>query len=552
MAGQTIGNAPGGNLTPATSVIRLPVDANTGSPSTDGKYLFGSQLLQAATGNSVINAADPAYGVVADCGFGHDGAITSGAAIFTSAGASFTTADVGKRITIGRAGASNITFTTTILSRQSATQVTLAANAGATVTGASYGYGTDNTTAITNALNAVTPGGTVLLPIGMIGLYAGGITVPQGVRLLGQCFGQPHHSTQHGTGNLAYSNGTMILILGGAGTGQAIDQDGTVTGSVGTSPFSLTSAAGIEGIAFYYPAQPKGTQPFNTAPVVYPPTISVVFSGTDPNYIINPFIKNCEFIATYWAMMLDGIASITVRDCEGHILGVFIYADRIYDVSYFENIIASIYWRVDSSGNIDDWTKSHVSPFIFMRVDLCMASSIFSFSYYWTLLFLPSRQAPGALLGGIGEPWGYFDKVGGDNNTRGIGFFKAQSLGIHITHASLTDLGEHGLYLGSTNGGYQQVTDSTINCTGGLTCGGPGRIQIQDCTLNLGTTIDLGSFGNATHWGIVQNCMFINNINPHITISSNAQRAIITGNITSAGLNVTNGISTNALIVDNL
>ena len=72
-----------------------------------------------------------------------DGAITAGAAVLTSASANFQASDVGKAVVVYGAGVlgPNGMLETTILSRQSATQVTLAANAVNTVSGALYVYG---------------------------------------------------------------------------------------------------------------------------------------------------------------------------------------------------------------------------------------------------------------------------------------------------------------------------------------------------------------------------------------------------------------------------
>jgi hypothetical protein len=72
-----------------------------------------------------------------------DGAMTAGSPVLTSATANFVVGDVGKLVVVY--GAGNLGFIgkleTTILSRQSATQVTLAANAANTVSGAQYVYG---------------------------------------------------------------------------------------------------------------------------------------------------------------------------------------------------------------------------------------------------------------------------------------------------------------------------------------------------------------------------------------------------------------------------
>ncbi len=65
-----------------------------------------------------------------------DGAITSGAAILTSATGAFTAGDQGRAIIVRGAGASGADLVTTILTYTNATTVTLNTNAGTTVTGA--------------------------------------------------------------------------------------------------------------------------------------------------------------------------------------------------------------------------------------------------------------------------------------------------------------------------------------------------------------------------------------------------------------------------------
>lgn len=65
-----------------------------------------------------------------------DGAITTGTATFTSASAPFTAADAGRAIIVRGAGAAGADLVTTILSFGTTSSVTLAANAGTTVSGA--------------------------------------------------------------------------------------------------------------------------------------------------------------------------------------------------------------------------------------------------------------------------------------------------------------------------------------------------------------------------------------------------------------------------------
>lgn len=84
------------------------------------------------------------WGAVGDGTHVLDAAITSGAAVLTSASNPWSAADVGKTIGVTGAAGTNVTLTTTILSYQSAGQVTLAANASVTVSNVEAQWGTDD------------------------------------------------------------------------------------------------------------------------------------------------------------------------------------------------------------------------------------------------------------------------------------------------------------------------------------------------------------------------------------------------------------------------
>jgi hypothetical protein len=117
------------------------------------------------------NGPRPGYGIynVEDYGAKGNGrvisscSITSGAAALTNASAAFTSADVGKRIAVGGAGASGVDLVTSITVFVSPTQVTLAANAGTTLTATGYVMlGTDNTAAIHAARDAAKVAGGIV------------------------------------------------------------------------------------------------------------------------------------------------------------------------------------------------------------------------------------------------------------------------------------------------------------------------------------------------------------------------------------------------------
>lgn len=98
--------------------------------------------------------------------------ITSGAAALTATGATFTANDVGKLISVPGAGAASGPLITTILAFTDATHVTLAANAGTTLSSAAntkITYGTDDKDAVQDALTAAKDayGGKVYFPAGI-------------------------------------------------------------------------------------------------------------------------------------------------------------------------------------------------------------------------------------------------------------------------------------------------------------------------------------------------------------------------------------------------
>jgi hypothetical protein len=122
-AGKTVAGVAGDNY-----LIDAPLVISAGTQLD----LTGCTVtLKASTGgNMLVNTALSAARSVID------GAITASAATLTSATAVFTSADVGKAVTVADAGSSGQRLVTTISAFTNATTVTLAANASVTVTNA--------------------------------------------------------------------------------------------------------------------------------------------------------------------------------------------------------------------------------------------------------------------------------------------------------------------------------------------------------------------------------------------------------------------------------
>jgi len=146
----------------------------------------------------IFYSAQDDFGFVGDLITVFDGAMTSGSATLTCAtSAPFKSTDVGKRVTVARAGASGAQLTTTISAFTSSSVVTLSATAGSTTSGAcGVSFGTDNTAAITlmtSTLNgAAFPGAVVEFGQSATNSYGWPIsaifTSPVSLRGIGSCY----------------------------------------------------------------------------------------------------------------------------------------------------------------------------------------------------------------------------------------------------------------------------------------------------------------------------------------------------------------------------
>ncbi len=151
------------------------------------------------------------YGAKFDAVNVTDGAITASDNTLTSATAAFTSADVGKLITVEGAAAAGADLSTTIASYTSATEVELTAAASTTVSGADVWFGSDNLASLQAAVDAAllrTPA-----PIDLskgTALVSG--TWTWGGDGLNICGAGPHHTTimgVHAAGDIIHIDGSL-------------------------------------------------------------------------------------------------------------------------------------------------------------------------------------------------------------------------------------------------------------------------------------------------------------------------------------------------------
>jgi len=182
--------------------------------------------------SSVIFNVKTEYGAAGDGVELVDGSVTNADKTFTSATASFTSADVGKVITIQGAGGTNIDLTTTIASVTSATEVELTDAAGATVDTVRFTYGTDDTTEIQAAIDAIGALATTGNNIGA----AGTIFFPAGIYIVNGGFTQVDNS-QLGLPTIDFGDPYVAITLQGSGIAShnGASNNGSIIFSTNTS-----------------------------------------------------------------------------------------------------------------------------------------------------------------------------------------------------------------------------------------------------------------------------------------------------------------------------
>lgn len=118
--------------------------------------------------NEQVRAYTPSrFGAKGDVRYDRTGSMSAGSTILTSSDAAFAASDVGKTVMIGGAATGPRALTATVVSVQSATQVTLSASAVNAVTNSNMHIGTDDTAALQAWLDACAAAGVVArIPLG--------------------------------------------------------------------------------------------------------------------------------------------------------------------------------------------------------------------------------------------------------------------------------------------------------------------------------------------------------------------------------------------------
>ena len=254
-----------------------------------------------------------------------DDAIRSGSKTLSSASTTFTSIDVGKALVLGGAGAGGGTLTTRITAVLGRHSVSLQARAAVTVTAGRAAYGTDNTAAIQNALDAQfkTHGGEVDVPSGSY-LLLGTLNIPRFVRLHGELM-LPASLAGALPGGQAPEQSPLV---GGATLGMV---EGF--GNVDAPPFlTVNTNSVVEGFAIYNPLQTNAEDA--TAPTPAPWAIRIVGDASR--------VSNIDIVNMYQGIKAWG--------------AVRVWIDHITGQPTFKGI------SFDDSGDVDRVEAVHFVP----------------------------------------------------------------------------------------------------------------------------------------------------------------------------------------------
>lgn len=293
-----------------------------------------------------------AYGAVGDGQKVTDGAISASGTTLTSASNLFIAGDVGKSIVVTGAGAAGTQLTTTIASFTGVGEVEVTAAASTTVSAANVSWGTDDTTAFQNCINAAIDGYKVVCDVKRY-YFTGTLTLKRGVELTSFIVGpfdpagvSPSENTVCPT--LMLTNVTTEFIV----------------------PDNHQSK--LTNILLMYPNQ---VQPSASTPVVYPYTFAITNVG-----VAGFVMDGVTFVNSYNGIQAFG-GRHTFRNINMGAMNISVLIDGSRDTTRFSHFQNTPFWdTVEGLGGgqpIDTWVQANSLCFDVYSADLVMIDNFF-------------------------------------------------------------------------------------------------------------------------------------------------------------------------------
>jgi len=382
---------------------------------------------------------------------------------------------------------------------------------------------TDDTAAFQKALDTATQagGGVVLAPRGNY-FFAGHLNVPEAVTLKGIWESVPSHIGVRNDGAARPTdNGTTFLVTENQGNEN------------GDAFLTLHTDSTLKGVVIYYPDQDPSAEP-------KPYPWAIAMRGK------NPAVLAVELLNPYNGIDATDNERHLIRDVQGQPLRRGIFADAIYDVGRVENVHFNPWWSNQS--RLFHWQQEHGEAFIFGRSDWEYVYNTFCFGYNTGYKFIKTET---------GQCNGNFLGLGADDCYAAVDVEDSAPFGLLISNGEFTSF--HGpdptmVRVEKSNGGAVRFVNCAFwgPCNQIATIAGRGTVGFSDCTFvqwdhnNEGRSAIQAESGSL----LVHGCEFQEN-KPQVELGENVRRAVITDNIVTGGIQVTNQSKHTVIISNN-
>jgi hypothetical protein len=382
---------------------------------------------------------------------------------------------------------------------------------------------TDDTTAFQKALNAAAEagGGKVLAPRGNY-FFAGHLRVPTAVTLAGIWESVPAHNGLRDRGlPRPTDDGTTFLVTEGAGH------------EAGPAFITLNTNSTLKGVVLYYPKQNA-----DDVPTPYP--YAIAMRGK------NPAVLDAELLNPYSGIDASHNERHLIRNVQGQPLRRGVFVDAIYDIGRIENVHFNPWWS--NRPKLMAWQMANGEAFILARSDWQYMLNTFCFGYKVGYKFTGSAA---------GVCNGNFLGLGADDCWRAVVVEQSAPFGLSITNGEFVSFHGPDPTMVEVAEGHSG-TVRFVNCAFWGPCqqiakiAGRGTVGFSDCTF-----VQWDSKGEGRHalqvgsgTVLVRGCEFRAN-RPQIQLGEAVDRAVISDNIFTGPLQVSNGSKGSVQIANN-
>lgn len=371
---------------------------------------------------------------------------------------------------------------------------------------------TDDTAAFQRALDEAgkAGGGVVYAPRGLY-LFKGHLVVPNGVTLKGVWESVPAHNGIRDAGLPKPSDdGTTFLVTEGAGSEEG-------------APFiTLNTNSTLKGVVIYYPDQKT-----DDVPTPYPWAIAM--RGK------NPAVLDVELLNPYNGIDATQNERHLIRNVHGQPLRRGVLVDQIYDIGRIENVHFNPWFSMKPK--LFEWQMQNGEAFIFGRSDWQYVLNTFCYGYKIGYRFIQTKA---------GVCNGNFLGIGADDCLVAVQVDQTAPMGILITN------GEFVSFRGS-DPTMVRVAPSHSGTVRFVNCAywgpnkqiavieGTGTVGFSDCTFMQWDKDREGRSAIQARGGtvLVRGCEFRDN-RPQVEIGEGVRRAVITDNVMTGEVRITN------------